>query len=170
MSRGLCIAFGALLLMVAEPASAQQSGVAATLESGGQTSGCVEWSHQTIAKPGHKSPDQKLVYFRFVNKCGREISVVLVSQTDGYAGRVSDHGSITLAPGQSYGDAKTIRNYLFFNPLSDHFLNFWVFQSDGRYNAALMPNMSRCIPGFQPVRNSKRQYPACPPHFRYSQG
>ena len=41
MSRGLCIAFGALLLMVAEPASAQQSGVAATLESGGQTSGCV---------------------------------------------------------------------------------------------------------------------------------
>ena len=80
MSRGLCIAFGALLLMVAEPASAQQSGVAATLESGGQTSGCVEWSHQTIAKPGHKSPDQKLVYFRFVNKCGREVSVVLVSQ------------------------------------------------------------------------------------------
>ena len=106
MSRGLCIAFGALLLMVAEPASAQQSGVAATLESGGQTSGCVEWSHQTIAKPGHKSPDQKLVYFRFVNKCGREVSVVLVSQTDGYAGRVSDHGSITLAPGQPYGEQR----------------------------------------------------------------
>lgn len=167
MKRTLCAALGTLAFAAAGPAFAQQSGVAATLESGGSAAGCIEWSHQTIAKPGHKSPDRKFVYFRFVNTCGREVSVLLVSQTEDYAGRVGDHGSVTLAPGQSYGDAKTIRNYLFFNPPKDRFLNFWVFQADGRFKAELMPNMSRCVPGFEPVRNSKRIYPVCPAHFRY---
>ncbi|GAA0861168.1 hypothetical protein GCM10009115_02720 [Sphingopyxis soli] len=167
MNRALCTALGALALAAAGSAFAQQSGVTTTLESGGSAAGCIEWSHQTLAKPGHKSPERKLVYFRFVNKCGREVSVLLVSQTDDYAGRVGDHGSIMLAPGQSYGDARTIRNYLFFDPPKDRFLNFWVFQADGRFRAELMPNMSRCVPGFKPMRNSKRSYPACPAHFRY---
>lgn len=161
------IALAALGFLAAGPLLAQQSGVATTLESGGNAAGCVQWSYQTLAKPGHKSPERKLVYFRFVNTCGREVSVLLVSQTDDYAGRVGDHGSVILPPGQSYGDAKSIRNYLFFNPPTDRFLNFWVFQSDGRYNPALMPNMNRCVPGFVPMRNSKRTYPACPAHIRY---
>ena len=167
MNRAVRIALAALGFVTASSAFAQQSGVAATLESGGNAAGCIEWSHQTLAKPGHKSPDRKLVYFRFVNTCGREVSVLLVSQTDDYAGRVGDHGSVTLAPGQSYGDARTIRNYLFFDPAKDRFLNFWVFQGEGRFKAELMPNMSRCVPGFAPVRNSKRSYPPCPAHFRY---
>ncbi|MBJ7499418.1 MAG: hypothetical protein JHC57_06670 [Sphingopyxis sp.] len=138
-----------------------------TVESGGSAKGCVEWSYQTLAKPSTSTPGRQLVYFRLVNKCGREVSVMIDSQTADYAQRVGENGGIVLEPGQSYGDAKTIRNYIFFNPPKDRFLNFWVFQSDRRFNAAISPDMNRCVPGFQPVRNSKRHYPACPPAFRY---
>ena len=149
------------------PAAAQQSGTAMTVESGNRAAGCVRWSHQTLAKPLNKNVGRVMVYFRFVNECGREVSVMLASQTADYAQRVGDNGGIVLEPGQSYGTAKTIRNYLFFDPPKDKFLNFWVFQSDRRFNSSIIPDMNRCVPGFNPVRNSKRQYPACPPHFRY---
>lgn len=167
MRRAPLLAFAMLGLAFASPAMAQQAGTAMTVESGGHAKGCVEWSHQTLAKPSPSSPERQLVYFRLVNKCGREVSVMIASQTADYAQRVGDNGGIVLETGQSYGDARTIRNYIFFNPPKDRFLNFWVFQSDRRFSAAISPDMNRCVPGFQPVRNSKRRYPACPPAFRY---
>lgn len=167
MSRAAFMALAVLGSSLASPVMAQQTGTAMTVETGGSAKGCVEWSHQTLARPSTSSPERQLVYFRLVNKCGREVSVLIASQTADYAQRVGDNGGIVLEPGQSYGDTKTIRNYIFFTPRKDRFLNFWVFQSDRRFNASITPDMNRCVPGFQPARNSKRHYPACPPAFRY---
>ncbi len=167
MIRSALMIFAALGVSLASPALAQQTGSAMTVESGGTAKGCVEWSHQTLTRPSTSSPERQLVYFRLVNRCGREVSVLIASQTADYAQRVGDNGGIVLEPGQSYGDTKTIRNYIFFNPPKDRFLNFWVFQSDRRFNASITPDMNRCVPGFQPARTSKRHYPACPPAFRY---
>lgn len=167
MNRSALMIFTALTVSLASPALAQQTGTAMTVKSGGTAKGCVEWSHQTLARASNSSPERQLVYFRLVNKCGREVSVLIASQTADYAQRVGDNGGIVLEPGQSYGDTRTIRNYIFFNPPKDRFLNFWVFQSDRRFNASITPDMNRCVPGFQPARTSKRHYPACPPAFRY---
>lgn len=167
MIRSAIIAGSALASAFASPAMAQQAGVAMTVESGGTAQGCVEWSSQTLAKATARNPQSQLVYFRLVNKCGRDVSVMIASQTADFAQRVHDHGEILLKAGQSYGDAKTIRNYIFLNPPTDHFLNFWLFQSDRRFNASIAPDMNRCVPGFQPAQNNKRHYPPCPPMFRY---
>lgn len=152
---------------IAAPAGAQQSGVAMTVESGGRVAGCVTWSHQTEPKPSNRKVQQVVVSFELVNGCGRAVRVMIAHQTADFAQRIGDAGGILLVSGETYGTAKSVRNYVFFNPPTDRFLNFWVFQSDHRFDRRVIPNMSRCVPDFQPARNDKRHYPACPPSFRY---
>ena len=140
-----------------------------TAESGGTKAGCVRWSVRSMPRPTSRHPQQQLVYFIFTNDCGRNVGVQIASQTADLAQRTSTHGSILLEPEQTYGTAKTIRNYIFFDAPQHRFLNFWIFQSDEPFTAARMPDMSRCVPGFRPVQNIRRNYPPCPPGFRFGQ-
>lgn len=168
--RGLTISLAlASALLAAPPVAAQQAGTAMTAESGGRQTGCVEWRYETMARPQNKNTQQVLVHFTFTNRCQHEVSVMLYRQTADYAQSVSDGGGIVLAPGEVYGGPKRIRNYIFFNPPKDRFLNFWVIQSDLRFsfkNNNIL-DMNRCNPNFSPVKNSKRVYPPCPPSNAY---
>lgn len=150
------------VLAQAAPAAAQQSGVTVTSESGGRQAGCVDWSHVTVASPLNKNTQRVRITFTLENRCQVPVDVLLMSQTDDYGRRVGGSSSIRLAPGEIYGYEARVGNYIFFNPPTDRYLNFWVFQSNQSMSGKSRPDMSRCNPRFDPRKSA----PACPPAFR----
>ena len=133
---GRTVAACSIAFMGVSAAHAQTAGYAMTAESGGTKAGCVRWSVRSMPRPTSRHPQQQLVYFIFTNDCGRNVGVQIASQTADLAQRTSTHGSILLEPEQTYGTAKTIRNYIFFDAPQHRFLNFWIFQSDEPFTAA----------------------------------
>lgn len=155
---------------LAQKSNGQRAGVAMTAESGGAKAGCVQWSYETRQGPTDRQPRRVTVVFSFRNICGREVNIELRSQTADLAQIVTRNGDVTIAPGQVYSPRNPFRNYIIFNPEGDRYLNFWVIQSDLRFNIrnGNILDMNRCNPGFKGgVKNSKRVYPPCPPHYTY---
>lgn len=151
------------------PALAQQAGVAMTAESGGSQAGCVQWSYETIARPNKRHPQRVSVIFTYRNRCNREIHVQLRSQTAALYQAVGRDGDVTLAPGEVYAPRLPYRNYIIFDHDREKFLNFWVLQSERRFNGKNenLIDMNRCNPNFRPTSNTKRTYPPCPPANSY---
>ncbi|RNJ61592.1 MAG: hypothetical protein EDM03_14500 [Porphyrobacter sp. IPPAS B-1204] len=143
------------------PASAQESGAAMTLESGGTQPGCVVWERFVVPAPDRWSPQFVRIFFRFRNACNRTIYIGMHHQTGCCAERVSMIVSHRLAPGEVYGGAGH-GLYINFDPPTDRYLNFWLFQSDRPFIKTNRVDMTRCYPGFDP----KKAAPPCPPAFR----
>jgi hypothetical protein len=147
------------------PLSAQQTGVSTIAESGGMQVGCVRWRYAVEPNATRRHPDRITLRFTFENSCDRPVHVALYSQKPPteVAGR---SGTVSLAPRQTYGARSDPNTGLVFTPSTDRYLNFWVFQSDQRFNIrnGNMPNMQRCNPGFR-GGTGERVYPPCPPKF-----
>lgn len=158
----------ALLLSLPTVASAQ-AGTAATTESGGQQTGCVQWTYITVPNPTSRAPQRVNIVFTYHNRCNREVSVQLRSQSAAVNQGISRDGDVILGAGASYSPRNPYRNYIIFDPVRDKYLKLWVFQSDQRFNIANgnLLDMNRCIPGFRPLRGREAQYPPCPPSNSY---
>lgn len=159
----------AALLTALPAAAAAQAGTAVTAESGGQQAGCVEWSYTTVPNPTSRAPQRVNVVFTYHNRCNREVSVQLRSQSAAVNQGISRDGDVTLGPGASYSPRNPYRNYIIFDPVRDRYLKFWVLQSDQRFSIANgnLLDMHRCIPGFKPLRGREAQYPPCPSSNSY---
>lgn len=152
--------------------SAATEGVATTIESRGDKPGCVDWTYRVVPAPRNRQLRKVRLEFDFVNRCGREVSVVLARQTfDGGGGAVYGQ-PVVLEPGaiQSYIGSGKVGNYILFDPDRDRWLRFWVHQSDQRFRDGVYLELARCNTKYPPPDPlpPKPPHPACPPAIEFN--
>ena len=127
--------------------SAATEGVATTIESRGDKPDCVDWTYRVVPAPRNRQLRKVRLEFDFVNRCGREVSVVL------------EPGAI-----QSYIGSGKVGNYILFDPDRDRWLRFWVHQSDQRFRDGVYLDLARCNTKYPPPDPlpPKPPHPACP--------
>ena len=78
--------------------SAATEGVATTIESRGDKPGCVDWTYRVVPAPRNRQLRKVRLEFDFVNRCGREVSVV--PSTDSRSCWNPVRSRVTSAPGR----------------------------------------------------------------------
>lgn len=148
-------------------AQAQAAGRTIISDNGGSTKpGCVTWSYTVQADGSKRDPDKVRLVFSFKSACTKTVHLRFWTQ-DAQTDAATPSTTMEIAPGATVtGNAKSRMN-LIYVPRTYKYLNFWIFQSDQRFNfkAGNMPDMRRCNPDFKPQPGER--VPACPPLNKY---